>query len=61
MVMGRGATRVSARELHDEIFDTENKIRKNYIEKRPPKKNMLADNLDEETRTWLENMRLGKK
>ncbi|MBQ2679493.1 MAG: NYN domain-containing protein [Firmicutes bacterium] len=61
MVMGRGATRVSARELHDEIFDTENKIRKNYIENRPPKKNMLADNLDEETRTWLENMRLGKK
>lgn len=61
MILGKGATRISARELHDEIFETENKIRKNYIEKRPPKKNMLADNLDEKTRIWLENMRLGKK
>ena len=61
IVFGKGASRISARELHDEIFETETKIRKDYIDKRPPKKNMLADNLDEKTRIWLENMRLGKK
>lgn len=61
MALGRGATRVSARELYEEIFEAETKIRKDYIKNRPPKTNMLADNLDEETRIWMENMRLGKK
>ena len=43
------------------IFTKEGQTADNYIENRPPKKNMLADNLDEEMRIWLENMRLGKK
>lgn len=57
IIMGKGATRVSARELKNEISSMERTIREKYIEKRPPKNNLLADNLDKETREWIEKMR----
>lgn len=61
IIMGKGAVRISARELMEEIAVTEKTIRAEYIEKRPPKNNLLLDNLDEETRRRMEEMRLGKE
>lgn len=60
IILGQGATRISARGLWEEIRGTEKKIRANYIEKRPVKNNMLVNLLDEETATWLEEMRRQK-
>ena len=61
IIMGKGAVRISARELLEEITLTEKTIRTEYIEKRPPKNNMLLDNLDEHTKQWMEKMRLSKE
>lgn len=61
IIMGKGAVRVSARELFDEVTQTEKTIRTEYIENRPPKGNMLADNVDEKTRQWIEEMRRSKR
>lgn len=57
IILGQGAQRMSARELKNEIDMTEKSIRKNYIENKPPKSNMLMDNLDKETAQMLEKMR----
>lgn len=59
MILGRGALRMSARELWLEINDTEKNIRQ-IINNKPPKNNMLSDNLDEPTRKWIEEMRRKK-
>lgn len=61
MIMGRGAERVSSKELLAEIKSLERKMRTSYIEKKPPKNNMLADNLDEKTQEWFEKMRRSGK
>lgn len=61
IIMGKGAVRISARELMDEIALTEKIIRTEYIENRPPKNNMLLDNLDEHTKRWMEKMRFSKE
>ncbi len=60
IIMGKGATRITARELKQIIEQEENAIRKNYTEKRPAKNNMLIDNVDKETLEWLEMMRRKK-
>lgn len=60
IILGQGATRISAKGLWDEVHQTEKKIRKSYIENRPPKNNMLGDLLDEEALAWLEEMRRKK-
>lgn len=60
IILGSGATRVSARELYNEVKGIENTIRERYINKRPPKNNLLTDNVDEETRQWIEMMRRQK-
>lgn len=60
IIMGQGATRISARGLWEEIHQTEKKIRSRYIENKPPKNNMLGDLLDEEAALWLEEMRRKK-
>lgn len=57
IILGQGAIRVSARELRNEIYSTEKTIRECYIENKPPKNNLLIDNLDPETREWMEKMR----
>lgn len=59
--MGKGATRITARELKQIIEQEEKLIRQNYTEKRPAKNNMLMDNVDEETLQWLEMMRRKKE
>ncbi len=60
ITMGKGAVRVSARELYEEVKMTEKEIRTSYIENKPPKSNLLTDNVDEKTRRWIEEMRLSK-
>ena len=61
IIMGKGATRITARELKQIIEQEEKLIRQNYTEKRPAKNNMLMDNVDEETLRWLEMMRRKKE
>ena len=61
IISGHGAIRMSARELLGEVQRTEMEIRRRYIERRPPKQNMLADNLDREAQEWLERMRFRKE
>lgn len=61
IISGKGAVRMSARELLKEIKETEKQIRQEFIENRPPKNNLLMDNLDDEAKKWMEDMRLNKK
>ena len=61
IILGQGATRITARELKQLIEHEEKSIRKNYTEKRPAKSNMLMDNVDEKTLQWLEMMRRKKE
>lgn len=60
IVLGQGAIRMSARELHREVHAVEQQLREQYIENRPAKNNMLADHLDEEALAWLEDLRRKK-
>ncbi|GFI62047.1 putative protein YacP [Clostridiales bacterium] len=61
IIMGKGATRITARELKQIIEQEERNIRINYTEKRPAKNNMLMDNVDQKTLEWLEMMRRKKE
>ncbi len=60
IILGHGATRISAKGLHEELFHTQKKIREKLIAKKPPKNNMLADNLDSEALRFLEELRMQK-
>lgn len=60
IILGRGATRISAKELYHEIQSYENRLREKYIQKRPPKNNLLADNIDKEALEWIEELRRKK-
>ena len=60
IIYGQGAIRMTARELQREVQQMEHELREKYIEKRPPKNNMLADHLDEEALEWLEALRRRK-
>ena len=60
IISGHGAVRMSARELKMAVEQTEHTIRQQYLQKKSPKNNLLADNLDEEARNWLEQMRYMK-
>ena len=60
IIIGQGATRMSAKSLKTEVDLNKQKI-KDIIEKRPIKTNMLIDNVDKKTAEWLEKMRLGKR
>lgn len=60
IILGQGAIRMSATELWTEVQRTEKAIHKKYIEKKPPKNNMLADNLDPQALAWLEELRRKK-
>ncbi len=61
IILGNGASRMSARELKLEIKDAEKTMREEFIDNRPPKNNLLMDNLDEHTRNLLEMMRRQKR
>jgi len=57
IILGSGASRISARELKNEINGVNVDMRETFIENKPAKNNLLMDNLDEKTRNWLEQMR----
>ncbi len=58
IVLGEGATRVSARELFKEVKELESHIRTTYIEKPISKRNCLIDNLSPEMAEYMEKLRL---
>ncbi len=60
IILGRGATRISAKELYNEVQGVEKTIREKFIQKRPPKNNLLADNIDKEALEWIEELRRKK-
>lgn len=60
IILARGASRMSARELWKEVKDVEESIRKTYEEKRPKTKIGLFDNVSEDMAKLLEDVRLGK-
>jgi predicted RNA-binding protein with PIN domain len=60
IIIGRGAERISANDLKNEV-DAVNKTIKEKLESiKPVKNNMLFDNLDEAAATWLEELRRKK-
>lgn len=61
IILGRGAVRMSARDLHEEVKTVKKHITSYIAQSRPVKNNMLMDNLDEASAQWLENLRRGKK
>lgn len=58
IILGKGASRMSARELHTEVKQMEKNIRKKFIEKKKPEhNNRLEGHLDPAVREWMEKMR----
>lgn len=57
IIMSKGAIRISARELEEDVKLAKKHIREKINEIKPVKNNMLIDNLDRETAAWLEKMR----
>ncbi|ROR26289.1 putative RNA-binding protein with PIN domain [Mobilisporobacter senegalensis] len=58
IILGKGATRVTARELKAEIRAVEKSIEETYKKKVSNKRNSLIDNLSDEMAELLEKMRL---
>ena len=58
IILGQGATRVSARELQKEMEEMKREIRKDYLHKPQLKRNSLIDNLDPEMAALMEELRL---
>lgn len=58
IILGRGAARMSARELKIEIEEAEKAIRETYLSKKPKKTNRLFDNVSPELAKLLEDIRL---
>jgi len=60
IILGKGALRLSARELKMEVDKTKKRLREEFIDNRPIKNNLLLDNLDSKTVALLEFMRRQK-
>jgi uncharacterized protein len=58
IILGKGAIRMSARELQIEIRETEQIIRETYLEKNQKGQNNFIDNLSPDMAKMLEEMRL---
>lgn len=58
IILGQGATRVSARELQKEMEEMKREIRKDYLHRPQLKRNSFIDNLEPEIAAVLEHMRL---
>ena len=58
IILGQGATRVSARELQKEMEEMTVEIRKDYLHRPQLKRNSFIDNLDPDIAAVLEQMRL---
>jgi len=60
IILGQGASRISASDLWVEMDGTKEQLRQRHIENTPVKKNPLFGLLDKETAAKLEAMRYGK-
>lgn len=60
IIMGRGAMRLSARDLQKEISETNDEIHTRHLEKTPSRKNRLFDNVDPQLYEYLESIRLDR-
>jgi predicted RNA-binding protein with PIN domain len=58
IVLGLGASRLSAGELNEEIQDMKKHIRENYINNAAGKRNSLIDNLSPEMAEYMAKLRL---
>lgn len=61
IILGKGATRLSARDLEKEIRETNEEIHTQHLEQIPSKKNRLFDNVDPALFEYLEDIRLNRK
>ena len=60
IIIGRGAERISANDLKNEVDAANKRVRTHIDKMKPVKNNMLFDNLDEEAARWLEDLRRKK-
>lgn len=60
IILGQGGSRMSARELLEEIIAVNQQIREEAEAMRNPEKNYLFDALDEQAAEYMEAVRLGK-
>lgn len=61
IILGKGAVRLSARDLQKEIRETDEEIHSQHLQKIPSKKNRLFDNVDADLFEYLEDIRLNRK
>ena len=61
IILGKGAVRLSARDLQKEIRETDEEIHSQHLQKIPSKKNRLFDNVDADLFEYLEDIRLSRK
>ena len=61
IILGKGAVRLSARDLQKEIRETDEEIHSQHLQKIPSKKNRLFDNVDADLFEYLEDIRLDRK
>ena len=61
IILGKGAVRLSAKDLAKEIRETDQEIRSQHLEKTPSRKNRLFDNVDASLFEYLEDIRLNRK
>ena len=60
IISGNGAIRITAQELCQRVLTEAKEIRKKYIENKPPKNNLLADNIDKDALDFIEALRRQK-
>lgn len=60
IILGKGAMRLSARDLFKEISETNDEIHVRHLQQIPSKKNRLFDNVDPELFAYLERIRLDR-
>lgn len=58
IILGKGASRVSARELKIEIEEVNKSIEETFLQRKEVKRNSLMDNLPDDMKNILEKMRL---
>lgn len=60
IILGQGGTRMSARELREEIDQVSGQIQQEVLDRRISGKTYLFDGVDKEAAQYIENVRLGK-
>ena len=58
IILGKGAMRLSARDLFKEISETNDEIHTQHLSRIPSQKNRLFDNVDPALMAYLEDVRL---